>query len=354
MSPLISRLGSSNFGFNKKKGGTADLFAFTSFTFTNATAEGTLGPTLANLQSAYSAQSWASDTSYLNLFNSTQGYQRWTVPATGTYTITAAGAQGGGGRWSTYYGGLGAIMRCTIALTQGDYLIFVVGQRGGYVDSSANGSSGGGGGTFVFQNNLSTPVLIAGGGSGSGGNGNPLNGRPALTTNNGDSNFSGNPGGTGGAGGGGYGGGGGGAGLTGNGGAGIDTAAGGLNITSSTGTGGRGGSCTASQTQTVGGRNFGSLGQDQGGFGGGGGGEWCNQGGVGGGGGYSGGAGNLNSQSVGGGGGSYVNLSLATLIATSNGTYNGTGSYTNIGYNGSLTIGTIFSNSMGYVTVTKQ
>lgn len=331
-----------------------ELYQFSSFTFTNATAEGMYGPTLANLQSAYSAQSWASNTSYLNLYSSKQGYQYWAVPADATYRITAAGAQGGAGKWNSYYGGFGAIMRATISLIRGDFLIFVVGQRGGYVDNNGLGSAGGGGGTFIFKNNLFLPILVAGGGGGGGGNGSSVNGRPGVTTNNGDTNSSGNGGGFNGSGGFTYGpGGGGGAGITGSGGAGADFAAGGLDITNLAGTGGRGGSCSASQTQTIGGRNFNSLGQDQGGFGGGGGGEWCSQGSVGGGGGYSGGAGNNSSSGVGGGGGSYFNPSLATLIGTSNGTYNGTGTYQNLGYNGSFLLNTIFSNSMGYVTVEK-
>jgi hypothetical protein len=329
------------------------LYSFTSFTFTNGTAEGTTGPTLANLQSAYAAQSWASNTSYLNLFNSTQGYQRWTVPESGTYRITASGAQGGAGKWNSCFGGFGAKMQATISLAQGEFMIFVIGQRGGYIDNSGSGSAGGGGGTFVFKNNLSTPILVAGGGSGGGGNSSPVNGKSGETTNAGGTNSYGNVGGSNGGGGFTYSGGGGGAGITGYGGAGGDTAGGGVDITNATGTGGRGGSCSSSQTQTIGGRNFNSLGQDQGGFGGGGGGEWCSQGGVGGGGGYSGGAGNNGSTGVGGGGGSFVNQSLATLIGTSNGTYNGAGSFANIGFNGSATLNTIFSNLMGSVLVEK-
>jgi hypothetical protein len=326
------------------------LYEFTSFTFTNATAEGTYGPTLANLQSEYSSQSWANNISYLNLFNSTRGYQYWAVPSDGTFRLTAAGAQGGAGRWGSYYGAFGAKMQATISLLKGDYLIFVVGQRGGYENSGSNGSSGGGGGTFIFKNNLLTPILIAGGGGGSGGNTSPVAGKSGETTNNGGSNTYGNIGGSDGAGAPSYSGGGGGAGLTGNGGVGAEAAAGGLNIKTGGGTGGRGGSCSTSQTGI---KNFNSFGQDQGGFGGGGGGEWCIQGGVGGGGGYSGGAGNTTSVGAAGGGGSYVNPSFAILIGTSNGTYNDTGNYAVIGYNGSALLGTIFSNSMGYVLVEK-
>jgi hypothetical protein len=323
------------------------LFPFTSFTFTNATAEGTNGPTLANLQSAYSAQSWASNTAYLNLFSSKQGYQRWTVPDNATYRITASGAQGGAGSWTSLIGGFGAKMQATISLAKGDFLIFVVGQRGGYNDSSGNSSSGGGGGTFVFKNNLSTPILVAGGGGGGGRNNN---GKSGETTNAGGSNTNGNIGGSLGAGGPSYAGGGGGAGITGSGGAGVNTAAGGLDITNLAGTGGRGGDCAAS---TNGSKNFNNLGQDQGGFGGAGGGEWCVAGSVGGGGGFSGGAGGRDSSGAAGGGGSFVNESLATLIGTSNGTYNGTGSFTNIAFNGSATLGVIFSNLMGSVLVEK-
>jgi hypothetical protein len=322
----------------------AQLYDFTSFTFTNATAQGTTGPTLLNLQSAYSAQSWASNTSYLNLYSSTQGYQYWAVPADGTYRITAVGAQGGAVPNSSY-GGFGAIMRATIPLIMGDYLIFVVGQRGGYSGSGGSGS-GGGGGTFVFKNNLFLPFLIAGGGGGVT-NTNTISN--ALTTNSGANSSNGNIGGTGGNGGNSSSNsGGGGAGLTGNGGlvqssANVDS---GKNITTGSGVGGRGGTCGASS----GTNNFNNLGRDQGGFGGGGGGEWCTQGSTGGGGGYSGGAAGNNSAS--GGGGSYVNPSLATLIGTSNGLYNGTGTYQNLGFNGSF-LTADFSNSMGYVTVEK-
>lgn len=322
-----------------------ELYPFTSFTFTNATAQGTTGPTLANLQSSYSAQSWANNTSYLNLYSSTQGYQYWTVPADGTYRITAAGAQGGA-RTNNSYGGFGAIMKATISLVIGDYLIFVVGQRGGY-NGTGGSAAGGGGGTFVFKNNLFLPILIAGGGGGTYSSNTLSN---AVTTNAGANSGTSNAGGTGGNGGNSSANsGGGGAGLTGNG-AWINNSAGGANgnnITTGSGTGGRGGTCSASTNGT---NNFNNLGRDQGGFGGGGGGEWCAQGAVGGGGGYSGGAGG--NTTYGGGGGSYFNPSIATLIGTSNATYNGTGTYQNLGFNGSsLTVD--FSNSMGYVLVEK-
>ena len=345
MSPIISRISSagiinSTSGFNVgRRRGLGKLYDFISHTFTNATAQGTIGPTLTQCRTAYSEASWAQNDSFFTMSND-DGVQKWTVPATGSYRITAAGAQGGSGKWTTYYGGRGRIMVATITLTEAEILSIIVGQRGGYIDNSGQGSSGGGGGSFVFRTSgsrtTSNIIVVGGGGGGGGGNSSAVNGRDGVTTSNGGANSSGSAGGTNGAGGPGYSGGGGGAGITSNGGNGADTAAGGISI-SGTARGGRGGSCAASQTQTNGGRNFGSLGQDQGGFGGGGGGEWCVQGSVGGGGGYSGGAGNSTSSGVGGGGGSFVGNG-ATLVSDT-------------GLNGTTTTGTIFNNSHGYVTI---
>lgn len=346
MSPIISRIAStgiinstSGFNVSRRRGGSSSLYSFTSHTFTNASAEGTIGPTLTQCTTAYSSASWTQNSSYFNM-NSNDGIQLWTVPATGTYRLTVAGAQGGSGKWTSYYGGRGRIMVATMALTQAQILQIIVGQRGGYIDNSGQGSSGGGGGSFVFlgsgTRDLTSILVAAGGGSGGGGNSSPSNGNDGVTTTTGGSNASAVAGGSSGNGGGANGGGGSGAGIISNGGNGANTAAGGIAI-SGTARGGRGGSCTASQTQTNGSRNFGSLGQDQGGFGGGGGGEWCSQGGVGGGGGYSGGAGNSTSTGVGGGGGSFVG--------------NGSTLVSNTGLNGTTTAGSIFNNSHGYVTI---
>jgi hypothetical protein len=59
------------------------LYSFTSFTFTNAGVNGMYGPTLAQIQAAYSGTAWTQNTNNLNM--TTQGIQRWTVPATGNY-----------------------------------------------------------------------------------------------------------------------------------------------------------------------------------------------------------------------------------------------------------------------------
>ena len=95
-----------------------------------------------------------------------RGYQKWTVPLSGTYRIEAAGAAGG----SSSNAGGGAVMAGDFYLTVGDVLVIVVGQQSG--DRVTNGNNGdadanclGGGGSFVARAN-GDPLLVAGGGSG--------------------------------------------------------------------------------------------------------------------------------------------------------------------------------------------
>lgn len=137
------------------------LYTFTSHTFTNAGATGASGPTLAQVQSAYSGQGWSQITTYLNVSG---GIQIWTVPETRIYTITARGARGG--KMSSSYtvgGGFGAIISATFSLTQGEKLYLIVGQMG--VGNTSG--SGGGGGSWVVRENGSL-LLVAGGGGGAG------------------------------------------------------------------------------------------------------------------------------------------------------------------------------------------
>jgi hypothetical protein len=278
----------------------APLYTFSTFTFTNASATGRLGPILSACTSAYSGQIWASNTSYFNM--TTQGIQLWTVPDTGNYSITVAGAGVGG---SGSYGCQGIIIKGTLSLTKGQILKILVGQLGvQYV----SGSSGGGGGSFVIDNS-NNPLLIAGGGGGVQTTltttASTLSQGVASTTASGGSG-SVSSGGSGGSGGGGslYGSGGGG--LTGNGTDGSNMVGTGKGYAFING--GLGGTTL---TSAVGG--FGC-----------GGGTHGNNGGGGGGGGYSGGGGGYDSPSyVGGGGGSY-------------------GTYSTIGYN----------TGNGYVTIT--
>ena len=162
------------------------LYTFSSHTFTNAGATGRFGPILSQCLSAYSSASWAA--SYLNM--TSQGIQLWTVPATGNYTITCAGAKGGStyAPSYTFTGGQGVIMSGTFNLTKGDVLKIAVGQIGGNYAYTG----GGGGGSFVSKSD-NTPLIVAGGGGGAGANGG--NGFNATTSTSGTTGNSGYAGG---------------------------------------------------------------------------------------------------------------------------------------------------------------
>lgn len=174
------------------------LYSFTSHTFNNCTKTGRLGPSLADAQSAYSSAAWASNTSNLAVVD---GIQRWTVPQTGAYRFTVAGARGGqgsdnynGGSSAQGVPGQGAIITATTYLNIGDIIYILVGQIGTFTDTSVMSGSdtdgGGGGGTFVVKQAKSydsdyyfnpdkcyvIPLIIAGGGGGGGSDGNGSNG----------------------------------------------------------------------------------------------------------------------------------------------------------------------------------
>ena len=136
------------------------------FEFSNAGVTGRTGPTQAQVDANYSGTNIEGD---INM--TTQGIQEWTVPLTGTYTIAAWGAQGGNGSntsgSSTTTGGLGARMKGEFALTAGEILKILVGQKGSEETSAGYRPSGGGGGTFVVKSD-NTKLIIAGGGGGGG------------------------------------------------------------------------------------------------------------------------------------------------------------------------------------------
>eukprot|EP01046_Picozoa_sp_COSAG06_P048838 COSAG06_NODE_7382_length_2522_cov_8.904251_2_plen_746_part_01 len=94
------------------------------------------------------------------------GRQLWTVPASATYRIEAAGASGGDA--TGHQGGRGAVIGADFALDQGAVLLILVGQAGEDIkDSGSNCSPGGGGGTFICDNSdTSVALLVAGGGGG--------------------------------------------------------------------------------------------------------------------------------------------------------------------------------------------
>jgi hypothetical protein len=294
------------------------LYAFTTFTFSNAGATGNVGPTYAQVKSAYSATSWTQNPSYLNVV--TQGYQLWTVPQTGSYTIQVAGAAGG--NYASYSKGAGNVISSTVTLTVGDQINICVGQKG--TNRTAIGG-GGGGGSFVIWSN-GTPIVIAGGGGGTS-TGYPTNGPgiDGVSTTSGTTDGGGQ--GTGGTGGSGgttasdasisfYGHGGSGAGFSGNGGY----------ISGGTPSfHGKGGLSFANGLVGGAAGGYGSTYQGgDGGFGGGGGsgGSTDSRSCSGGGGGYSGGAGgNVTSATDGGGGGGSYSLYSFSVVGkcTSNG-----------------------------------
>ena len=266
------------------------LYSFSSHTFTNCSATGKTGPTLANCKSSYDT-SWEDDTDFFNV--QTQGIQEWTVPTTGTYRIEAYGAQGGPASDGGKVGGKGARIRGDFTLTKGDVIKIVVGQMG--ETTSDDEGSGGGGGSFVVKtpyNSNSSILVIAGGG---GGSYDGYNGLSGLTGTSGGDSY-----------------------PSGNGGSGGSSGSGGTYSGSSIGGSGGGGFLSAGYNapsrSSYGGKAFTSnpTGGDgssdgDGGYGGGGGGS-TNCGYGGGGGGYSGGGGagwKSTCGGSGGGGGSY-------------------------------------------------
>lgn len=272
-------------------------YAFSSHTFTPCGATGVNGPAQSSCRSSYST-SW--DDSDAN-FTVVNGIQIWAVPATGSYSIRAAGAVGGSGNGTV--GGRGAEITGTFTLTEGTLIRILVGQPG--TNSSLNG--GGGGATWVVKqsdNTTSGIYVIAGAGGGGGRNANGSN-VDANTSTSGQSGWHGNEART----------------LNNS----VSDGSGGINYDRS-GAGGGGfsssGGSSSSGTCSYGGASFisggaGGSGTAPGGFGGGGAGEWCTWTGGGGGGGYSGGSGGYWYGS-GGGGGSYNNGTNQTNTAGSN------------------------------------
>jgi hypothetical protein len=132
--------------------------ATVNYSFTNATATGANGPTQSNVNAAYSGTSLASSVTVVG------GFQKWTVPTTGTYTFTVAGAAGGPSSAATSYrGGRGAVVTATKSLTQGQVLTILVGQSG---DGSGSSGAGGGASFVSFDTSTSTNLIVAGGGGG--------------------------------------------------------------------------------------------------------------------------------------------------------------------------------------------
>lgn len=89
------------------------------------------------------------------------GFQHWTVPATGEYWLSAAGARGASAS-PLRDGGAGALVASPFFLEAGSVVTVAVGQRG--VGDGTLESGGGGGGTWVALDGAI--VLVAAGGGG--------------------------------------------------------------------------------------------------------------------------------------------------------------------------------------------
>lgn len=144
-----------------------------SFTFTSGGITGYTGPSRAALLSSYDTEAnpWLLNTADFDMI--TNGYQLWTVPYSGTYRITARGAQGAPVEASA--GGRGAIITGEFNLVAGQKLQILVGQTAGVANNRLYRSSAGGGGSFVVKytgetNVVNDILVIAGGGGGTGSN----------------------------------------------------------------------------------------------------------------------------------------------------------------------------------------
>jgi hypothetical protein len=295
--------------------GSSAMCAQVTYTFTNASGVGRMGPTQAQINSAYMA------TNLNGSVVSTGGIQSFTVPTTGVYGFTVAGAKSGDYN-NIPLPGNGRKISATYTLNAGTVLQIVVGQKGLAMNNNnptyiANNNTwnttnaGGGGGSFVYSGNT---LLYAAGGGGA------PNGWRNSPGQNGSFSTSGTAGAGGGAGGiGGAPGAAGGAGATAG-----NNGVGGVGQANTDGPGGGGGGMGVLPSTFLGGATVTPSGSD-GGFGGGGssaGGNAVSAGG-GGGGGYSGGGGggggsNNDGLGSGGGGGSYGINAIADLGTNGN------------------------------------
>ena len=129
--------------------------------FSTGGAEGSSGPTQAQINSAYAG------TNLSNKVLSANGIQLWNVPANGKWRITTIGAAGG--TVPRNEPGKGALMEGTFQLIQGQELGIITGQKGESSTANFDGG-GGGGGSYVWSSDDTTsqPLIVAGGGAGGG------------------------------------------------------------------------------------------------------------------------------------------------------------------------------------------
>ena len=125
------------------------LYYFDTFTFTTLGTSGHRGP---DPTKTYANAPWSADQ-----FSIVNGQQQWTVPATGTYHIVAAGAYGATP---------GRVVAGDVNLSEGQTLSLLVGQQPTPLTANVvdNVTVGGGGGTFVTSGGK--PLMVASGGDG--------------------------------------------------------------------------------------------------------------------------------------------------------------------------------------------
>jgi uncharacterized protein (UPF0335 family)/phosphotransferase system HPr-like phosphotransfer protein len=144
------------------------LYPFTSHTFVHPSGVTTYesGPTLSQTKAEYNTTVWYNNTAWFDHLDSgvKRGFQIWTIPATGTYRITAKG--GHGGRTIDDSGSDGASVTGDFVFAQSDKIAIVVGEAGGHRSLDPNSGGGGGGGSWVMSEDLATLYMVAGGGSG--------------------------------------------------------------------------------------------------------------------------------------------------------------------------------------------
>jgi len=139
---------------------SSSIIQGTPFSFNNGNGSGYSGPTSVSYPVYYSVT--------LN-----SGYQYWTIPSTGYYTITLAGAGNTNSSSNNpIKTGYGIVMNISsYQFTANTYLVMLVGQQG----LNVSGSSGGAGGTFIGTSTSSnqlqnfTLLFVAGGAGGIGG-----------------------------------------------------------------------------------------------------------------------------------------------------------------------------------------
>ncbi len=90
----------------------------------------------------------------------------YTIPYTGLYTLTAAGAQGGNANSGVFQGGLGGEVCGTFWFSAGDKLTIEIGGQNGYNNGGKGSDYGNGGGCTVITSAEKGVVLVAGGGGG--------------------------------------------------------------------------------------------------------------------------------------------------------------------------------------------